>query len=172
MDPIKGWMTCKEVMEYLEVNEFELAVIVHDCELTAHNQNLQPVGSFYVTPDSVYNMIFKYEEVEKNKKKKHDKSPQKKKKRPVEEDQLASSEPLIGEEVINLKTIINEDSKLDEALPAAVAAGIFVSKQKFPVTKKILFKILLNEGLDNITDNIFEKIWKAIPPELKNEGKE
>ena len=54
----------------------------------------------------------------------------------------------------------------------AVAAGIFVAKQKFPVTKKILYKILLNEGVDNITETIFEKIWKAIPTDLKNEETE
>jgi hypothetical protein len=47
-----------------------------------------------------------------------------------------------------------------------------VAKQKFPVTKKILFKILLNEGVDNITDTVFEKIWKAIPTDLKNEETE
>lgn len=170
MDSFKGWMTCKEVMEYLKINEFELAVIVHNCELTAHAQNLQPVGSFYVTPDSIYDMIFKYDEVERNKKQKFTKTSQKKGRGAREEDHLTSSEPLIGEEVIDLKTMISEEPYLDEAIPAAVAAGIFIAKQKFPVTKKILLKILINEGVSKISGNIFDKIWRSIPEEMKNEG--
>jgi hypothetical protein len=167
-------MTCKEVMGYLKLNEFQLAVIIHDSGLTAYDQNLQPVRRFYITPDSIYDVIFQFDEVETYKEKHKKKSPKKKKRKSSKSNKMQNLMPLTPSEMKEIEESRDKDkgkeADFDEAISAAVSAGIFVSKQKFPVSKQILYKILLNEGAGNISQSTFEKIWDAVPSRLKKQG--
>ena len=88
----------------------------------------------------------------------------------VDDIQESERKSLTGKEARELGQLRKEKLKWDDSIVAAVKAGLFCSSQGRSITKKELDTELYQQKLGQIHKTTFDRIWKAIPQELRSLG--
>lgn len=138
----------------------------------------QPYGgfeqqSFPVLQDRIVECVFKEDEVIEFAKKNDLPSPEGKEhlhQEPRRQKDNKKTERLASKEARELGQLRTEKQKWDKSIKVTAHAVLFATKQGRRITREELWKELEREKLDDIPNTTFERIWKAIPEELRNLG--
>lgn len=77
---------------------------------------------------------------------------------------------LTGEEKRELSQLRRQKEKWDQSIQASAKASQFAFSENRRITRNELWTELKNHGFKDIPDTTFEKIWKAIPEQYRNQG--
>ena len=147
-------LTANELMDRWNRNIHEITELVRNHNLPANRgyERLDPNSAILAM---VSNCTFNLPDVKQFEKEHKELRPKK-------------TKPLTPEEARELGQLRVEKEKWNKSIDAAVQLALFCSKQNSPVTRR-QDELSLRLKLD-IPNTTFEKIWKAIPNEMRNLG--
>ncbi len=157
------WVLADELMDRWNRNRYELDELIRNFNLPAYRyteRKNELINTNSIFPGMVPNLVFNLTDVEQFEKKHPELLPKESRK----------EKSLTSEEAIELGRLRTEKTKWNDSIVAAVKAALFCSRQGRPVTRKQLHDELYRLKLDLIPNTTFDRIWKAIPQDLRHLG--